>query len=118
MTKSSAQSDGLSKKISQESYGVSHTTKKTSVTMRTKLCKRPSLLSSDMSKTINTKMPLEELQQYLDKPSAFDDLERITPNSDMKTIENTLVKYCRYVLTYVFIKLFNFYIRLQEAKHS
>ena len=69
--------------------------KKPSVTMRTRLCKRPSLLSSDMSKTINTKMPLEELEQYLDKP--FDDLERITPNSDMKSIENTLVKYCRYV---------------------
>ena len=86
---SSEKSDGLSK-ISKESYDVSHTTKKTSVTMRTKLCKRPSLLSSDMSKTINTKMPLEELEQYLDKP--FDDLERITPNSDMKSIENTLVK--------------------------
>ena len=48
-----------------------------------------------MSKTINTKMPLEELEQYLDKPMQFDDLERITPDSDMKSIENTLVKYCR-----------------------
>ena len=48
-----------------------------------------------MSKTINTKMPLEELEQYLDKPMTFDDLERITPDSDMKSIENTLVKYCR-----------------------
>ena len=72
----------------------SHTTQKRS-TMRTRLCKRNSLLSSDMSKTINTKMPLEELEQYLDKPKPFDDLERITPDSDMKSIENTLVKYCR-----------------------
>merc|ERR1719203_1537374 len=89
----SAQTDGLSKISSQAESFTSHTTQKRS-TMRTRLCKRNSLLSSDMSKTINTKMTLEELEQYLDKPMTFDDLERITPDSDMKSIENTLVKYC------------------------
>ena len=75
----------------RESNHVTQSTKKTSVTMKTKLNKRHSLLTSELTKTINTKMPLEELEKCLNR---FDDLERITPSSDMKMVENTLVKYC------------------------
>ena len=57
----------------KESTMTTHTTKKSSLTMRTKLSKRPSLLSCDLL-GIKTLLPLEEVERGL---KTFEDLERI-----------------------------------------
>ena len=57
----------------KESTTTTHTTKKSSLTMRTKLNKRPSLLSCDLL-GIKTMLPLEEVERGL---KTFEDLERI-----------------------------------------
>ena len=57
----------------KESTMTTHTTKKSSLTMRTRLTKRPSLLSCDLL-AINAMLPLEEVERGL---KTFEDLERI-----------------------------------------
>ena len=80
----------------KESTMTTHTTKKSSLTMRTRLTKRPSLLSGEFESMLGLNstcmMPLEEMNMI-----TFEDLERIAPDSDMKMVENILLKYCSYI---------------------
>jgi len=84
--------------ITKESTMTSHTTKKSSLTMRTRLTKRPSLLSGEFESMLGLNstcmMPLEEVEKGL---ITFEDLERIAPDSDMKMVESILLKYCSYI---------------------
>merc|ERR1719367_2751453 len=89
---------GIGNLVTKESTTTTHTTKKSSLTMRTRLTKRPSLLSGDFESMLGLNstcmMPLEEVEKGL---ITFEDLERIAPDSDMKMVESILLKYCSYI---------------------
>lgn len=59
---------------------------------RISLTRSPSILSNNqIASLMNSKMTMEEIEQGLMR---FDDLEQLTPTSNMKNVESTLVKYC------------------------
>ncbi|XP_059099008.1 probable serine/threonine-protein kinase yakA isoform X2 [Tigriopus californicus] len=59
---------------------------------RISLTRSPSILSTNqIASLMNSTMTMEEIEQGLMR---FDDLEQLTPNSNMKNVETTLVKYC------------------------
>ncbi len=70
----------------QSSSHHTHQLKKFSVTQTSSL-----LNAHQITEMMNTNMTLEELEKGLRQ---FDDLERLTPNTSVKHVENALVKYC------------------------
>eukprot|EP00095_Tigriopus_kingsejongensis_P001021 snap_masked-scaffold2058_size21661-processed-gene-0.2 protein:Tk01021 transcript:snap_masked-scaffold2058_size21661-processed-gene-0.2-mRNA-1 annotation:"sterile alpha and tir motif-containing protein 1" len=56
------------------------------------LNRSPSILSThQLTSLMNSKMTMEEIEQGF---MGFDDLEQLTPHSNMKNVETTLLKYC------------------------
>ena len=84
--------DSATGKFTSESHAASATSKKMSITGQDGVTKTSQLLSSNqISKMINTKMSHEELNKYL---TSFDDLDKLGNTTNVKEVENALVKYC------------------------
>ena len=78
-------------KFTSESHASSATSKKMSITAGGVTRTSQLLSSSQISKMINTKMTKEEINKYL---TSFDDLDRLGNTTNVKDVENALVKYC------------------------
>jgi hypothetical protein len=78
-------------KFTSESHASSATSKKMSVTTGGVTRTSQLLSSSQISKMINTKMTKEEINKYL---TCFEDLDRLGNTTNVKDVENALVKYC------------------------
>jgi hypothetical protein len=78
-------------KFTSESHAASATSKKMSITSGGVTQTSQLLSSNQISKMINTKMSQEELNKYL---TNFEDLDKLGNTTNVKEVENALVKYC------------------------
>ena len=78
-------------KFTSESHASSATSKKMSITSGGVTRTSQLLSSNQISKMINTKMTKEEINKYL---TSFEDLDRLGTTTNVKDVENALVKYC------------------------
>lgn len=77
-------------KFVSESHASSETSKKMSISSGGVTRTSQLLSSNQISKMINTKMTKEEINKYL---TSFDDLDRLGNTTNVKDVENALVKY-------------------------
>jgi len=87
-SRSSLDSSG---KFTSESHASSASSKKMSLTSGGVTRSSQLLNTSEYSKMINTKMNKEELNKYL---MSFEDLDNLGKTTNLRDVENTLVKYC------------------------
>eukprot|EP00092_Neocalanus_flemingeri_P003601 GFUD01003864.1.p1 GENE.GFUD01003864.1~~GFUD01003864.1.p1 ORF type:complete len:1212 (+),score=220.77 GFUD01003864.1:159-3794(+) len=87
-SKSSLDSSG---KFTSESHASTASSKKMSLTSGGVTRSSQLLNTSQYSKMINTKMNKEELNKYL---MSFEDLDNLGNTTNLRDVENTLVKYC------------------------
>ena len=87
-SKSNLDADG---KLTSSSNLSKANSKKASMTQGGVTTEHSLLNSSEISNMINTKMNKEEINKYL---TSFDDLDKLGTTTNVKDVENALVKYC------------------------